>query len=304
MSKKINVSVEQINEFYVNAQNNLRTAAKLANCSVITFARQMEKHGIPRKERTWNAENFYTKRFVVGRKIIPIDDIKKNYVEGNCNMTIAAKKIGCSVPCLRYSMKQHGMEAKPKSWNTERTRKVDELNNKEWMIEQLKTKSYMDISREVGTTPGNVYYYAQKHGLLSVNLNKSEAIKSGLKKVYPDGQRGENASNWRGGKMKAGKGYIYQYAPEHPNANQDGYVMEHRLALEKKLGRLLTKEEVVHHIDGVKSNNDIENLELVANMGTHTRDHFERSHITEQVITEKEQLESRIKELEEQLKAK
>ena len=48
--------------------------------------------------------------------------------------------------------------------------------------------------------------------------------------------------------------------PQHPNCNNHGYVYEHRLNMEKHIGRYLEKDEVVHHIDFNKQNNDISNL--------------------------------------------
>jgi hypothetical protein len=52
------------------------------------------------------------------------------------------------------------------------------------------------------------------------------------------------------------------YAPEHPHAYQK-YVPEHRLIVEKALGRYLTTDECVHHIDMDMSNNNISNLLLM-----------------------------------------
>lgn len=82
-------------------------------------------------------------------------------------------------------------------------------------------------------------------------------------------KRGQNAINWRGGKSLDKRGYIYVKSYEHPFANARGYVFEHRLVMEKHLGRYLRPEEVVHHIDGDHSNNIIDNLKLFPNHSTH-----------------------------------
>ena len=68
-------------------------------------------------------------------------------------------------------------------------------------------------------------------------------------------------------------GYIQIYSPKNPNADHRGYVYEHRLVVEKKIGRYLKKEEAVHHIDGDKSNNQIENLMLFPTHKEHMKFH-------------------------------
>jgi hypothetical protein len=88
------------------------------------------------------------------------------------------------------------------------------------------------------------------------------------------GKTGSESSNWKGGVSMCG-GYRLLYAPDHPNCNVNNYVFEHRLVMEEVLGRYLTAEEVVHHIDGVKSNNAPENLMLFPNNAAHTRWHWE-----------------------------
>lgn len=79
---------------------------------------------------------------------------------------------------------------------------------------------------------------------------------------------GDCNSNWRGGK-RIEDGYVYVYSPNHPNATIHKYVLEHRLVMEQHLGRYLDPREVVHHKDGDKKNNSIENLELFSQNSAH-----------------------------------
>lgn len=57
--------------------------------------------------------------------------------------------------------------------------------------------------------------------------------------------------------------YDYAIVRDHPNATKNGYVLLHRIIMENHIGRLLTSEEVVHHIDGDRHNNNIDNLEIM-----------------------------------------
>lgn len=80
-----------------------------------------------------------------------------------------------------------------------------------------------------------------------------------------------NSGNWRGGRIKRGK-YWYIKKYDHPNSGKQGYIAEHRLVMEKHLGRYLKPTEVVHHINENPTDNRIENLEVCKNAGTHIRD--------------------------------
>lgn len=53
-----------------------------------------------------------------------------------------------------------------------------------------------------------------------------------------------------------------------------GWMLEHRFVMEKVIGRKLSRKEMVHHIDGNKTNNDPENLILVGDL----REHLEKYH--------------------------
>jgi hypothetical protein len=83
-----------------------------------------------------------------------------------------------------------------------------------------------------------------------------------------DANRGPRSGRWRGGRRQDAAGYIHIKVfpddPLHVMADRNGYVREHRLVMARHLDRPLTRDEVVHHVNGVKDDNRIENLELLA----------------------------------------
>lgn len=67
-------------------------------------------------------------------------------------------------------------------------------------------------------------------------------------------------------------GYLKVKVKEHPAQDKRGYVLFHRLVMEDKLNRYLLEDEYIHHKDGNKLNNDIENLELMYSY-EHAKEH-------------------------------
>jgi hypothetical protein len=65
------------------------------------------------------------------------------------------------------------------------------------------------------------------------------------------------------------RGYIRVHRPDHPRADCDGYVNQHYLVMEEHLGRHLTKDEVVHHINRIRDDNRIENLTIYGSQADH-----------------------------------
>lgn len=107
------------------------------------------------------------------------------------------------------------------------------------------------------------------------------------RKILSDSQKGKPAWNKgkvmpslriprkNGGKHIDKDGYIRVYCPNHPSVinKRRKDVLEHRLIMEQKIGRYLTKEEVVHHKNEVRTDNHPDNLMLFPNNVEHLRYH-------------------------------
>ena len=230
-------------------------------------------------------------------ELLSRENLKMLYVDNpDASLASVASQIGSHRETVRRWIVRYGFPVKKNSRPGKPKKKATiPLANHDWLQGEMETKSCAQIARELGVTGNTIHNWAIRHGLIESDINKSEAVKRGLAKKFPNGRFGEDASNWSGGRRVMPSGYIYVYAPDHPYATKNGCVMEHRLVAEEQIGRFLKPNEIVHHKDGDKANNSPENLEVVTR-GEHLRAHFAAIH-------EVKALKQRIKELEAKLEA-
>ena len=105
------------------------------------------------------------------------------------------------------------------------------------------------------------------------SYNKPEYKEKLRKSTLSRKWKGKNNPNWKGGIVKTSNGYMWEYCPHHPFADKRGYVLQHRLIMEKYIKRFLLSIEVVHHLNEVRDDNRIENLQLLFGLGEHNTIH-------------------------------
>lgn len=83
---------------------------------------------------------------------------------------------------------------------------------------------------------------------------------------YGRNHYGDKSGNWRGGRSEKGNGYVHVWVSKddfyYGMMTKTGRILEHRLVMAKHLGRCLNRWEFVHHKNGIKNDNRIENLEI------------------------------------------
>lgn len=213
--------------------------------------------------------------------------LEEQYVEKRRTLEDIGNEVGCTKHSVLRALKRLGIERR------KHTSKYYLLNDKAWLEKAYvdDKKSIKEIAEEVGTTAGNVHAHLSSLGIRTRNPKEAYEL------TNPDGKHGEDAANWKGGRRII-NGYVFVYAPDHPSAH-GGVVQEHRLVMEKVIGRYLESYEVVHHRDGNRLNNDPSNLELKTR-GRHISEHFKASHEVLELRIENAELKAEIERLKNQ----
>lgn len=99
------------------------------------------------------------------------------------------------------------------------------------------------------------------------------------------GRTGPKSATWKGGRYLSNGYAMVKLSSLSPteqtmfalmaSRNDHSYIPEHRLVVARSMGRALLPTEIVHHHNGVKDDNRLENLELHESNGAHRRKHAE-----------------------------
>jgi len=106
----------------------------------------------------------------------------------------------------------------------------------------------------------------RKIRLSRMGYRHSDATKNKIS----DSQKGSKCARWKGGKTFYSNNYVMVYRPDHPAAYSGRYVPEHRLVVEKAIGRILKTCEQVHHL-GAKNDNRPSMLMAFTSRSAHRR---------------------------------
>lgn len=102
---------------------------------------------------------------------------------------------------------------------------------------------------------------------ISATKRKGKPAHNKGKKLDPS-QKGSNHPMWKGGRYLSSDGYVMVHiGGEKQEIGWSSYKKEHVVVLEKMLGRPMGKNEIIHHIDGQKTHNELGNLWITSSSG-------------------------------------
>jgi hypothetical protein len=137
-----------------------------------------------------------------------------------------------------------------------------------------------EVSKMLNIAVGTVHKYLHKYQIETRDIHycdkyrrkKTKEARARISKMHKGKKLSEETKNKiseshkltsAGHEKLRADGYIGVYYPNHSSADKSGYIMKHRLIMGKHINRELLKTEVVHHINGNRKDNHLENLKLM-----------------------------------------
>jgi transposase-like protein len=188
-------------------------------------------------------------------KIITPYDIDKmiHWYKQNETIRDIAKTLECHEETVRRNLRKLGFQ--PRWSKKERAKLI--------IKKYLNDSTVDDLMQEFSLCRQSVLNILRKN---QIDIKESRGGKSwgidALKKLSRS--IGKDHHNWKRGKKIDKTGYVLILNPNR-TIEKPQYVREHRYVMEQHLGRKLTKTEHVHHINGIRTDNRLENLQIVQN---------------------------------------
>lgn len=171
--------------------------------------------------------------------------VVERYTSGD-SLQELAKAFNCTAPTIVNAVKRGGGAVRPggtpKTWTPEVV---------EWACARYRAGvSQAQIASQLGISQTAVSRKLAEVGIVPATRHA----------------RGHNHPSWRGGRVAGPGGYVLVLGTktdrEHCKPTTGNYMLEHRLVMGRALGRRLKRSETVHHINGDKADNRLENLQL------------------------------------------
>lgn len=170
----------------------------------------------------------------------------KNSYENGLEINELEKKFNVHIWTIRRILEKHGVRLRPRPRKFNPS--IEEKND--IVVKYINRFSMRKLAEEYNTWLGRI---------------RDVLIENGVN-IRTDDMTGENNSSWKGGRKISKHGYVHVWLSENDEfvamKDANGYVLEHRLIMAKNLRRILEKYETVHHINGNRQDNRIENLQL------------------------------------------
>ncbi len=254
-SMEINKELQDFrNEFwlrdrYIIDKKDAVEIAKECKCSSTTIYKWMDKFNIPRR----NQSEINDKRR--GNKLYCKKEwIEEQYINQKLSIYQIAEKCECNPVTIWGWLRKYNIPMRDGQWK----------------------KGHMPWNKD-------------KKGIFSEESKRK--MSESKKGIIPWNKgkdcpqlKGNKNSHWKGGKHYSNEGYVYVLKSMISWKKSNGYIQEHRLIMEENLKRGLWDWEVVHHINGIKDDNRIENLYLCNDNRHHMRIHNQLGRIAQQLL--------------------